>query len=192
MSVNRKLLLVISIMLSNVAASQVGQEIKDIWSSLIIASGNTLDFPPHLAITEKDTYGPAYFSKAANTVYLLDGLQDTLALYLGEDTAEIGLAYVLAHELAHAADGHVASHFAKRNIRGTSASSVQRNSRNQFKLVDESKADRLAGIYTHILGLDCFEVAPSTLDVIYTAYAIPDTIPGYPTLDEEDIGTKCF
>ena len=66
--------------------------------------------------------GPAYYS--GGTVHLHQGLLDSLQNTLSEADAARGVAYVLAHELAHHNRGHIATHFAKKSLRRTEVGST--------------------------------------------------------------------
>ena len=164
--------------------AQDAVDVHLIWSNLLRASANFEDFPPKLVITSNDASGPAYYSKKENAVFLHNSLQDTLRSILGPTMAAKGLGYVLAHELAHVTEKHITTHFVRRSLRGSSALTHLRENKAAFSLLHETDADRLAGVYAHIIGMNCLESAPLTLDAIYAAYDIPDSIPGYPSLSE--------
>lgn len=129
------------------------------------------------------TRGPAYYSK--RTIYIHDGLMEVLA---GE-RVEDALSYVLAHELAHHERNHLCSHFAKK-VSATTEWAEERSTKEQAiansKRI-ETEADTYAGLYGHIAGYRPLDVAEETLDKIYEAYDIPDSLPGYPTLDERKV-----
>ena len=80
-------------------AQTQGHLVTELWSTLLQASGNTDDFPPTVETVESDAMGPAYYS--GGTVHLHQGLLDSLQKTLSEADAARGVAYVLAHELAH-------------------------------------------------------------------------------------------
>ena len=163
--------------------------VAELWSTLLQASGNTDDFPPTVETVESDAMGPAYYS--GGTVHLHQGLLDSLQKTLSEADAARGVAYVLAHELAHHNRGHIATHFAKKSLRRTEVGSAMRQNKALFTLSHETDADQMAGLYTHIAGIPALDLAPEVLQTIYTAYGIPDSLPGYPSLNERQrIATK--
>lgn len=133
--------------------------------------------------TNNPSKGPAYYSK--RTIYVHEGLMEVLA---GE-RAEDALSYVLAHELAHHERNHLCSHFAKK-VSATTDWADERSTKEQAiansKRI-ETEADTYAGLYGHIAGYRPLDVAEETLDKIYEAYDIPDSLPGYPTLDERKV-----
>ena len=170
-------------------AQTQGHLVTELWSTLLQASGNTDDFPPTVETVESDAMGPAYYS--GGTVHLHQGLLDSLQKTLSEADAARGVAYVLAHELAHHNRGHIATHFAKKSLRRTDVGSAMRQNKALFNLSHETDADQMAGLYTHIAGIPALDLAPEVLQTIYTAYGIPDSLPGYPSLNERQrIATK--
>ena len=170
-------------------AQTQGHLVAELWSTLLQASGNTDDFPPTLETVESDAMGPAYYS--GGTIHLHQGLLDSLQNTLSDADAARGVAYVLAHELAHHNRRHIATHFAKKSLRRTEVGTAMRQNKALFTLSHETDADQMAGLYTHIAGIPALDLAPEVLQAIYTAYAIPDSLPGYPSLNERQrIATK--
>ena len=148
-----------------------------------LVSGVDSNDPLDLELSSSKARGPAYYSK--RTIYVHDGLMEVLA---GE-RAEDALSYVLAHELAHHERNHLCSHFAKK-VSATTDWADERSTKEQAiansKRI-ETEADTYAGLYGHIAGYRPLDVAEETLDKIYEAYDIPDSLPGYPTLDERKV-----
>ena len=133
--------------------------------------------------TNNPSKGPAYYSR--RTIYIHEGLTEVLAGERSEDA----LSYVLAHELAHHERNHLCSHFAKKVSAATDwadeGSTKEQAIANSKRI--ETEADTYAGLYGHIAGYRPLDVAEETLDKIYEAYDIPDSLPGYPTLDERKV-----
>lgn len=153
-----------------------------IWDQLLKVNGEG-DFPPQLKVQSLGTKGPAFYSK--RTVYLEADLPAVLDSAFG-DQAESALSYVLAHELAHHNCDHICSHFVRRGMKGTETSQLMRDADQQRadSRKHESEADLLAGLYGHIAGFRPLDVADSTLQFLYDRYHLPDSIPGYPSLEE--------
>ena len=149
-----------------------------LWEQLLLSAGES-DFPPQLVITEDASSGPAYYSK--RQVFLHDSLLILMADgFEGDGMQE--LSYVLAHELAHHNSNHLVSHFTRKGLRGTEALAIARGAADREK--NEAEADNLAGLYGHIANLNNLVHAEEVLDLVYGAYNIPDSIPGYPTLNQ--------
>lgn len=152
-----------------------------VFTKLVAALG--LESLPELQITNSKARGPASYSK--RTIYIHDGLMEVLS---GE-RVEDAMSYVLAHELAHHERNHLCSHFAKK-VSATTDWAEERSTKEQAiansKRI-ETEADTYAGLYGHIAGCRPLDVAEETLDRIYEAYDIPDSLPGYPTLDERKV-----
>ena len=152
-----------------------------VFTQLVAALG--LESGLEVQITNSKARGPASYSK--RTIYIHDGLMEVLS---GE-RAEDALSYVLAHELAHHERNHLCSHFAKK-VSATTDWAEERSTKEQAiansKRI-ETEADTYAGLYGHIAGYRPLDVAEETLDRIYEAYDIPDSLPGYPTLDERKV-----
>ena len=130
-----------------------------------------------------DSRGPAFYTRGKISVH--EGLEDILGPELGLDA----LCFVLAHELAHHEREHICSNFVKKAGANTiwaeeRTSQAQRLSNSR---ADETEADIYAGLYGHIAGFSPLSVASATLDRIYEAYDIPDSLPGYPSLEERKI-----
>lgn len=136
-----------------------------------------------LKFSSSKARGPASYSK--RTIYVHDGLMEVLS---GERAVD-ALSYVLAHELAHHERNHLCSHFTKK-VSATTDWADERSTKEQSiansKRI-ETEADTYAGLYGHIAGYRPLDVAEQTLDKIYEAYDIPDSLPGYPTLDERKV-----
>ena len=130
-----------------------------------------------------DSRGPAFYTRGKISVH--EGLEDILGSELGLDA----LCFVLAHELAHHEREHICSNFVKKAGANTiwaekRTSQAQRLSNSR---ADETEADIYAGLYGHIAGFSPLSEASATLDRIYEAYDIPDSLPGYPSLQERKI-----
>jgi hypothetical protein len=145
-----------------------------------LLSGIGSDEPLELKVNTTNVGGPAYYSD--RTIYVHQGLMEVLS---GE-RIEDALSYVLAHEFAHHERNHLCSHFAQK-VSAATAWAEERSTKEQTiansKRI-ETEADTYAGLYGHIAGFRPLDVAVETLDRIYEAYDIPDSLPGYPTLEE--------
>ena len=145
-----------------------------------LLSGVGYDEPLELKVYTTKVGGPAYYSD--RIIYIHQGLEEVLS---GEGI-EDALSYVLAHEFAHHERNHLCSHFAKQ-VSSATAWAEERSTKEQTiansKRI-ETEADTYAGLYGHIAGFRPLDVAVATLERIYEAYDIPDSLPGYPTLEE--------
>ena len=109
---------------------------------------------------------------------------------LAGERAEDALSYVLAHELAHHESELTCVRIFAKKVSATTDWADERSTKEQAianpKRI-ETEADTYAGLYGHIAGYRPLDVAEETLDKIYEAYDIPDSLPGYPTLDERKV-----
>lgn len=162
--------------------AQAQSDPEAIWNQLLKANGKGV-FPPELVVKPLGNRGPAFYSQS--TVYLEESLAAALDSAFGKQ-GESALTYVLAHELAHHNCDHICSHFVRRGLKGTEAERLSKEpeQRRIESVQDETEADRLAGIYGHIAGFRPLDVADSTLSLLYSLYDLPDSIPGYPTLED--------
>ena len=151
---------------------------QQIWSDLVKTSGIRYDFEPELKVVDSEN-NPAYYSNGI--IHIEEKLLNLLNDSLGERYND-GLAYVLSHELAHHNRQHVWNHFARTAVRNTDAR-VYKN-RLSISIENESVADLDAGMNSHIAGYSSLDISASVLDLIYSFYNLPDSIPGYPTLDD--------
>lgn len=99
---------------------------------------------------------------------------------------EDGLAFVLGHELAHYQyDHHWGDAFASAYglteiVKDISAAQAQLA---QLPLW-ETQADQMGGIYTYLAGYHPVDMAEPLLQAIYEAYQFPETMQGYPSLQD--------
>ena len=151
---------------------------QQVWSDLVKTSGIKYDFEPELRVVDSET-NPAYYSNGI--IHIEEKLLKLLNDSLGGRNSD-GLAYVLSHELAHHNRQHVWNHFAKTAVRNTDARLYE--NRLSISIENESVADLDAGMNSHIAGYSSLDVSSRILDLIYSSYDLPDSIPGYPTLGD--------
>jgi hypothetical protein len=149
-----------------------------VWSDLVKTSGIRYDFEPELRFVDSEN-NPAYYSNGV--IHIEEKLLTLLNDSLGGRNSD-GLAYVLSHELAHHNRQHVWNHFAKTAVRNTDARLSE--NRLSISIENESVADLDAGMNSHIAGYSSLDVSSRILDLIYSSYDLPDSIPGYPTLGD--------
>ena len=151
---------------------------QQIWSDLVKTSGIRYDIIPQLKVVYTEN-NPAYYSN--DIIHIEEKLLNLLNDSLGERYND-GLAYVLSHELAHHNRQHVWNHFARTAVRNTDARVYE--NRLSISIENESVADLDAGMNSHIAGYSSLDISASVLDLIYSSYDLPDSIPGYPTLED--------
>ena len=162
-------------------SATVNGQIETLLHELILGIGS--ESHVDCRITPDGSRGPAYYTKG--TIHVHDGLLDVL----GPDLGEGALCFVLAHELAHHERRHVCSNFVKKAGQNTVWAEERRTREQRManSRAYETEADIYAGLYGHIAGFKPLGVASETLDRIYAAYDIPDSLPGYPSLEERKI-----
>lgn len=134
-----------------------------------------------LVITNSDQYIARYHN---GTIALEQKALKALR-QLGKDST-LGLAYVLAHELAHV---HLDHGWARKT--GSAFADTEFGKRlmkqgmsMESRIVDETHADLFAALYGYQAGYPVLNVAERALRVLYQEYQLPEDIPGYPSLSQ--------
>ena len=81
---------------------------------------------------------------------------------------------------------HLCSHFAKK-VSATTDWADERSTKEQAIANSKRIETRYLSFMDTLLAIRPLDVAEETLDKIYEAYDIPDSLPGYPTLDERKV-----
>lgn len=159
------------------SALSVHQEVQQIFDRLVMASGNHKLAHPRLEITG-DQYFVAYLDR--REAFAIVGLEEnalTLCRSFGDRYAD-AVACLLAHELIHYYYGHGSAEqdFIIRYV----------NADNQLAYhlseYEEIEADALGMFLAFAAGYNPRGMVPQLLDKIYQGYALPDSLPGYPSL----------
>lgn len=153
---------------------------QDIFKNIINSIGNNFNPPPRLEIVKSEN-NPAYYSPKKNKIFVE---QKVLKIFENDDNVEDILAYLIAHELAH----HFLNHGWMRNLDFGYSSTignfiVDENNKTQKK-IDETQADIFGGFFAKIAGYDALNFGEYCLRQIYDEYKIPESISGYPSLNE--------
>ncbi len=90
------------------------------------------------------------------------------------------IATILAHELTHYYENHDWSrNFVNQNDALATSEAIAAT---PDAVKSETQADYLGGILAISAGYDAYELMPELLGEAYTAYGLPDKMPGYPSL----------
>ena len=155
---------------------------KDIYENIVNAIGNNSPYPPRFIFDKKDNGRIAYIRN--NKIHFEKATYEALA-ELG-DKQDDGVAFILAHELAH----HYLNHsWLKQAGYAYSSTDIGDLLKEEGKSVDqrkiqETQADFYASFYAHIAGYNSLPIAESVLDIIYTTNHIDTNLVGYPSLHE--------
>ena len=103
---------------------------------------------------------------------------------LGADQ-DNAIAFLLSHELAHVYLRHgwvgdFGSSFARTDM----GRKMMKAATYEDVVKRETEADHFGGFYGYLAGYDTLGAAPKALDRIYTAFALAEQIPNYPTKTE--------
>ena len=175
----KKILFIFSLLVSISVFSQE-QITQDIFKNIVNSIGNNFNPPPKLEIVKTEN-NPAYYSPQKNKVYIEEKV---LRIFENNKNFEDILAYLIAHELAH----HFLNHGWMRNLDFGYSSTignfiVDENNINQRK-IDETQADIFGGFFAKIAGFDSLNFGEYCLREIYKEYKFPESISGYPSLNE--------
>ena len=150
---------------------------KNIYNNIINAIGNNNPEKPQFVFSSS-TRKVAYIYN--NKIYFEEKLYDAL-LALG-DQHEDGVAFILAHELAHHYLRHAWMKKAGYGFKNTEIGQTLINF--EDRLIEETAADYYAGVYAHLAGYQSLSIADKVLDIVYNSYQLDSNITGYPSLHE--------
>ena len=146
---------------------------------IVNAIGNNSPRPPVLQFANTSR-NPASFKPQKKSIVLEKKVLDLC--YQFEEDSLNALAYIIAHELAHSYCRHGwQTQFASLDFSKENDAKIQTLDK---RIDDETQADIYAGFFAHIAGYNALDVAGEFLKKIYQEYGLPDTIPGYPSLQE--------
>ena len=148
-----------------IGVSQVekkAEECKIIYNNIINAIGNNNPEKPQFEFSS-ETGKVAYIRN--NKIYFEEKAFDALSVL--KDKKEDGIAFILAHELAHHYLRHAWMKEAGYGFKNTDIGQTLINF--DDRLVEETAADVFAGFYAHIAGYKSLSVADKVLDIIYNA-----------------------
>ena len=166
--------------LSGVLYSQTVSEstVRSLYDQLVVAVGNVHPRAPKL-VFKNSTRNPASFNPITHEISLENKVLGICHSF-GSDSLE-ALAYILSHELAHSYCEHGwQTKFAGLDFSNAMDSKLEST---EQRIDDETEADLKAGFYSHLAGYDALSIADDFLVRVYRAYDLPDSIPGYPSLN---------
>lgn len=171
-----------TILLFIVSINANSQEIivKDVFDKIVNSIGNNINPPPIIEIVKTDN-NPAYYNPRENKICIEEKV---LSIFKDNKNFEDIIAYLIAHELAH----HYLNHGWMRNLDFGYSSTIgnfiiDEDNKNQKK-IDETQADIFGGFFAKIAGFDALNHGEYCLKEIYKEYKIPESISGYPSLNE--------
>jgi tetratricopeptide (TPR) repeat protein len=130
----------------------------------------------------KDSIVAAYVPGDVPVIEIEEIAYDVCAGF-GKDSLN-ALACVLGHELAHYYLKHDwCSNFSKRLSHISIAADLNKIDK-QEQLKKESEADYNGFYFGNVAGYKTFDIAPSLLKKLYSAYTLNTNLKGYPTLDQ--------
>jgi len=157
--------------------------VETVYNGLITAIGDKSKLPPPI-LTSRTQSKVAYFSPTKQAIYVEEKFLE-LCFQLGEDSTN-ALAFILGHELAHFYRNHGWVSASGLGYVGTDLKEdwkkLSKDEDNHAK--DEAEADIFSGFYSLIAGYNALDVSAEVLTFVYRAYGLPDTIAGYPTLQQ--------
>ena len=153
------------------------EECKIIYNNIINAIGNSNPEKPQFVFSST-TGRPAFIRN--NKIYFEEKTYDALSV-LGEKHKD-GIAFILAHELAHHYLRHVWMKEAGYGFKDTEIGQTLINF--DDRLVEETQADLYAGFFSHIAGYKSLSIADKVLDIVYNTYQLDSNSTGYPSLYE--------
>ena len=179
-----KLLLFLILIIPLLSTAQVSNEseviCREIYTDIISAIGNNSPIPPRFVFDKTGTGKVAYIRN--NKIYFEKKAFDALSA-LGDQQKD-GVAFIMAHELAH----HYLRHAWMRKVGYAYSSNEigeflkEQGGSVEQRLIEETQADLYAGFFAHMAGYKALPVAAKTLDIIYEAYYLDTNIIGYPSL----------
>ena len=154
--------------------------VRDVFIKIVNSIGNNFNPPPKLEIVKTES-NPAYYWPRDNKIYIEEKV---LKIFENNKNFEDIIAYLIAHELAH----HYLNHGWMRNLDFGYSSTIgnfiiDEDNKNQKK-IDETQADVFGGFFAKIAGFDALNYGEYCLKEIYKEYKIPESISGYPSLNE--------
>jgi tetratricopeptide (TPR) repeat protein len=158
------------------------QSCNQVYNDLIAAIGTLYPSPPVFVPKNSKTLTAKTLSNGEIHIgsFFID-----LCREFGPDSLN-AMALILGHELAH----HYKEHFWAAEYGSDFANlswgkKIKENFKDQrFLETYESQADEFGIFYSFIAGYNTFEIAEKVFKRIYEAYRLPDTIPGYPSLQD--------
>lgn len=150
-----------------------------LYDELVVAVGNVHPRVPEL-VFKNSKRNPASYNPFTNEISLERKVLGICHSF-GRDSLS-ALAYILSHELAHS----YCEHGWQTKFAGLDFSNdIDRKLEStQKRIDDETEADLKAGFYSHMAGYDALSIADDFLIRVYDDYDLPDSIPGYPCLDD--------
>ncbi len=157
--------------------------VEKVYANLITAIGDNSKIAPPIKSSRTESR-VAYYSPTRQTIYIEEKFLSVCASF-GADSLNV-LAFIVGHELAHVYRNHGWVSANGLGYVGGELKDDWKNLRNDetSHAKDESEADIFSGFYTMMAGYNGMEVAEKALTKLYQEYSIPDTVAGYPTLQQ--------
>ena len=158
--------------------SQDYSVVEKIYEELVYARGDSRTLPPELVINDGNRF-VAWMNPATGEIGIEKKALD-FCLSMGPDSLN-AIAALLSHELAHYYERHDgSSHFAA--LDGLDGEDQAREQL-AIGMQQEKEADTQGGFLAYSAGYNIYDVLPRLMPALYDTYELPDTVPGYPSLE---------
>jgi len=172
--------------------NQTQQQIQSVFDQLITAYGSAKSAPELLIIADKPKQiSPAKYYSSPKPIIKVDAYLFTVCRTFGKDSLN-ALSIVLSHELAHYYSDHTFCSDYAYAIKDKNKSLVPalKNASLNEKIGKETEADQKGFFYAAAAGFYPFELQAELIDKIYSAYQLPENLPGYPTKQQRKVIAK--
>jgi tetratricopeptide (TPR) repeat protein len=150
-----------------------------VFDALLRARGDYRMQKPTLVMSQKAGDGASFNPDKIQII--LDEKAYDICMSFGKDSLN-ALAALLSHELIHYYEKHDwKRHFAKEN---GDLETTRRLENLEEGLKQETQCDYLGGFMAFSVGYNTYGIMPELLKKVYSAYDLPDDLPGYPSLND--------
>ncbi len=152
---------------------------QKVFDALLSARGDYRMQRPTLVMNRKPGDGASFNPDKIQII--LDEKMFDICMGFGKDSLN-ALAALLSHELIHYYEKHDwKRHFAKEN---GDLETARRLENLEEGLKQETQCDYLGGFMAFSVGYNTYGIMPELLNKLYSAYDLPDDLPGYPSLND--------
>jgi tetratricopeptide (TPR) repeat protein len=149
------------------------QHILSIYTRLVQARGDFRYPIPALFLREEEAYVASInYSDLAITI-------EKKAYDVCRKFGDIGLAFLLAHELTHYYEKHAWKSDFTQELSGLDVTTNLKSIEDQ--VLNETQADYLGGFLAYSAGFGLFDKSSEVIDSLYAAYKRPEKLMGYPS-----------